>query len=499
MAETVRYNVVLNDEVSAKLAAIEARFTSLEAKIDGGNKAMGKMGKTMNSSLMLNAAGMAYQLGQQIWGMAEAHVKAAGDIQSSTNALEVASKNEFQFAKNQQLINSLMDQAPISFSKATSGLKMWTAATGTSSIRGDVARQTFEDVALSAASMGLSAETQEGVFLAMSQMMSKGTVQAEELRGQLGERLPGAFALMAKSMGVSERRLGKMMENGEVLSAEVLPKFAALLRTEFAGGLDKANNSINGTLVRLDNMQEKLIVGVTPAINATLVKFLELSNWMSSLEYEPVSDAFGHIMETLDPFLATLDRMFGKLESSGLIMKVLGSAVMGLVATFQIFIMTLNTVLLVLEGVVEVAQAIYEGEFSKIDEILITQAERIKDNYLDTFKSIKDGYTDIWTDENKSDSVTMKGGGSKLAGFLESAGAKTSPALSGTGKDGELKKANANISGSAPKITNISIGNLIGQNTNLIKRESEAQDLVTFSKMLLQSLQQEIVNVNLQV
>jgi tape measure domain-containing protein len=35
-------------------------------------------------------------------------------------------------------------------------------------------------------------------LLALNQMMSKGTIQAEELRGQLGEALPGAFGIMAK-------------------------------------------------------------------------------------------------------------------------------------------------------------------------------------------------------------------------------------------------------------------------------------------------------------
>src|SRR5690606_21543153 len=84
----------------------------------------------------------------------------------------------------------------------------------------------FEKVSKSASMLGLSVETQEGAFLALSQMLSKGTVQSEELRGQLGERLPGAFEVMAKALGVTTMELGKMLENGEVLAADVLPKFA---------------------------------------------------------------------------------------------------------------------------------------------------------------------------------------------------------------------------------------------------------------------------------
>ena len=44
-------------------------------------------------------------------------------------------------------------------------------------------------------------------MLALAQMASKGTVQAEELRGQLGERLPGAFKIAAAAMGVTQAEL----------------------------------------------------------------------------------------------------------------------------------------------------------------------------------------------------------------------------------------------------------------------------------------------------
>ncbi|MEB3025938.1 tape measure protein, partial [Parvimonas sp. M13] len=52
----------------------------------------------------------------------------------------------------------------------------------------------FATVSQAAGILGLSVEDTQGVFRAMEQMLSKGTVQAEELRGQLGDRLPGAFA-----------------------------------------------------------------------------------------------------------------------------------------------------------------------------------------------------------------------------------------------------------------------------------------------------------------
>src|SRR5690606_22603244 len=53
------------------------------------------------------------------------------------------------------------------------------------------------------------------------------TVQAEELRGQLGERIPGAFATAARAMKVTEVELNAMLKRGEVLAVDLLPRMAA--------------------------------------------------------------------------------------------------------------------------------------------------------------------------------------------------------------------------------------------------------------------------------
>ena len=58
----------------------------------------------------------------------------------------------------------------------------------------------FESIAKAGRVFHLSAADMDGIFRAMQQMLSKGQVYAEELTGQLAERLPGAVALYAKGM-----------------------------------------------------------------------------------------------------------------------------------------------------------------------------------------------------------------------------------------------------------------------------------------------------------
>ena len=83
-------------------------------------------------------------------------------------------------------------------------------------------------------------------MLAVEQMLSKGKVTAEELRRQLGNSLPGAFNLMAQAAGVSTAELEKMMKAGQVISEDVLPRFAQVLNaTTAAANFDSLQSSLN--------------------------------------------------------------------------------------------------------------------------------------------------------------------------------------------------------------------------------------------------------------
>ena len=74
----------------------------------------------------------------------------------------------------------------------------------------------FEGVTAGIRGTGRSLEDLDGALLATAQVFSKGKVSAEELRGQIGERLPGAFTLFAEAIGKTPQELDKALERGEV-------------------------------------------------------------------------------------------------------------------------------------------------------------------------------------------------------------------------------------------------------------------------------------------
>lgn len=128
-------------------------------------------------------------------------------------------------------------------------MKLAASAKGTK-LEGQATKDIFSSISSAARALNLSADDVKGTFIALGQIISKGTVQTEELKGQLGERLPGAFQIAARAMGVTTQELAKMLENGQVISDDFLPKFAAELERTFPVG-EKALSGMASETERL--------------------------------------------------------------------------------------------------------------------------------------------------------------------------------------------------------------------------------------------------------
>lgn len=134
---------------------------------------------------------------------------------------------------------------------AQSFLKITAAAKGTQ-LEGAPTEKIFSGIATAMSSVNASADDLERVMEAVGQMMSKGVVSAEELRGQLGDALPGAVQQAAQALLVSNAELSKMLESGEIIASDFLPKFAMQLESAM-GGSQKRVEGFNASWTRLVN------------------------------------------------------------------------------------------------------------------------------------------------------------------------------------------------------------------------------------------------------
>lgn len=182
------------------------------------------------------------------------------EVAKSTNRVTTALKNVSGsmavFADNQRYLLDLAKKYGLEINALTGNYAKFTAAASISGMSMQEQRKIFESLSRAATALGVSADDSNGVFLALSQMMSKGKISSEELRLQMGERLPIALQAMAKAAGTSVAGLDKLMKEGKLLSAEVLPKFADALN-EMIPNVDTDN--LETSLNRLQNAFTKLV------------------------------------------------------------------------------------------------------------------------------------------------------------------------------------------------------------------------------------------------
>lgn len=186
------------------------------------------------------------------------------DVARETNRVTTALKNVSggmsQFADNQRYLLDMAKKYGLEINALTGNFAKFTAAASISGMSMMEQRKIFESVSRACTAFGMSADDSNGVFLALSQMMSKDKISSEELRLQMGERLPIALQAMAKAAGVSVGGLDKLLKQGKLLSADVLPKFADALN-EMIPNVDTDNletsvNRLKNTFTELVNSMD---------------------------------------------------------------------------------------------------------------------------------------------------------------------------------------------------------------------------------------------------
>lgn len=229
-------------DISTAVSIIFSAVNNVGPGLNGVTGSLGKIGKSADQSTQrLNAlrdagdavvdslAGLAAGFSVKEFIDANIAFEAFERTMTLLKGSTVAAGDEFSYIR--ALANTLGLEL---FSTANAYANLSAATKGTA-LEGQNTRFIFEAVASSMSALGKSADDTEGALLAISQMVSKGTVSMEELRGQLGERLPGAFQAASNAMGLTTAELVDLVSSGKLATDEFLPKFAAELEKVYGG------------------------------------------------------------------------------------------------------------------------------------------------------------------------------------------------------------------------------------------------------------------------
>lgn len=245
------------------------------------------------------AMSMAQRLRGEVLALTTAYVglygaiSGVGDAVNAYRAIEAAqnrlgaafNQNTAQVENEMKYIERQADRLGIRFNVMAENYAKFAIAGRQSNYSGEAIREIFESVAEAGRVMKLSEDQIRGIFLALEQSANKGKFAAQEVRQQLGERLPGAFNILAKALGVTTEQLDEMMEKGEVLATEEnMLAFARQLRKEFGGQLPEALESFTTQIGRFQNeiFKAQLRVAKGGLVEGMADALEELNAWFQS-------------------------------------------------------------------------------------------------------------------------------------------------------------------------------------------------------------------------
>ncbi|EJH3626767.1 tape measure protein [Escherichia coli] len=297
-----------SEKFNAELAKLNQSLRETLNKLRSQTKTTSKNNHSENASNSLDV-------------LATSAIKAGTAIYSFQTALEAykkvmeiglkkeASQRAAQFVlgdegakRATEFVKNLANNTGVDQIETLSSFAKFSAGAG--DMNADRIESLFSNVIGTSRLMGLSTDEINGILKAFEQMASKGKIQAEELRGQLGDRMAGAFKLFAEALGMTATELDKAMKDGKILSSDTLPKVAKQmgLMIDKAGGWEKIINSTQTQLGRLSNSWNNNLALMFDGSQEGLTDFTRsLTNLLGSLggQSKNLGEHFGDLMKSM--------------------------------------------------------------------------------------------------------------------------------------------------------------------------------------------------------
>ncbi len=348
-------------------------------------------------------------------------LQTAQTLETVQNTLAAVSPTAQAAASNFQFLRQAGEAVGFSYLEAGRSFAQFTAASMAAGTSTEQSQQAFLRLTMASRNLGLSAADTDGVIRAMTQSLSKGRFSAEEIRQQLGDRLPIAMAALERATGKSGEELDRMMRDGRITTSQfAVPFIEALL--EMSGGLtatQRASLGLSASLGRLNNAWADSVLGNPSLSNGlktiidALTKFLnssfagELFSLMSkaldglgramSAVVDIANQHLTPVMMRLNAFLSgdlttNLNAVGGFLGGAFLI--AVGAATAAVVAFSAAWAMTPIGLATLLIGGLTSAFMVYKDEMVTLGP----DTARVVDIIVATYEYLKNAVTQVLTD-----------------------------------------------------------------------------------------------------
>ncbi|HFU2856872.1 TPA: tape measure protein [Enterobacter cloacae] len=269
------------------------------------------------------------------------------DFESAMSGLTAITGSTEKAAKEFEYLKEQSNRLGLDLLKTSKDYTQFAASVG-DKLPKDQMRSIFEGASEWGLVTGASADEASRALKSLNQMMSKGTVMSEELKGQLSEALPGSVGLFVKALNdmkgvtnLTEKDLFKLMEDGKLFSKDILPHVAKQMKeaARNGGALDKAMKSNRASWQRLNtSMQNAMNVFFTSGFGNELTNAFdsisaaidgsggafEMFGHIAGKIVEGATDAFTELHDTVIFTFRVIEYYAAKMGISGEQLKAWG-------------------------------------------------------------------------------------------------------------------------------------------------------------------------------
>lgn len=189
-----------------------------------------------------------------IGGFMSAVVKELNKLQGFLSVMALSSKSAEVATQQFEFLRTTASRLGIDINALLVNYSKLLAAVPDGNEKFAIAQKVFIGLAMAARTLHASTLDTQLMFYAVTQMASKGVLSMEELRRQLGERLPGAMEIAARSLNTTTAELERAIRTGTVQSIPFLKYFGDELIRTFAGSAEIASNTVDAAFNRLKNV-----------------------------------------------------------------------------------------------------------------------------------------------------------------------------------------------------------------------------------------------------
>lgn len=263
-ASSLQQNIARGQNMPANVARYDSGYDRM-MKAGFGGTAMrnaAKDGKTLQDSLAgishkFLGLSTAYTLFHGALNQVGAIIDTYRKIQAFESRMNFSNKGDMAAtARDLDYVRKSADKYGIAIADLTENYSKFSIAATMSGLSSKTTKEVFDGLNAVARVNKLTPENINRASYALQQMLSKGTIMAEEARLQFGEAIPGGIQLIAEAAGYGAHEMDKFskaMENGQLKSDVIVPKLGRLLSEKYGPSVDLAAQSFEAQLARFKN------------------------------------------------------------------------------------------------------------------------------------------------------------------------------------------------------------------------------------------------------